>query len=461
AFCSSTRALADAPAVRELRVQRVGETTYFHVVFDEPAGMAAMRIAPGPYPLVERRGLGLLPIDKITKWEESAYREFREEYMRLWRQFFDPVGMRFSLGKERVRAEVYILPLINNTQYRELRLMTGGGPLQFDPATISPKALVQYTMHMANPGFFGEAFGNWSVIRLDDSPAFAKLAQLWLQRDLRPEERALTEVEYFELATHVPLTFGVAIGKKESFASLLKMVVDFLGPNSAEITLHKGVQITKLWFGPGSPLVSQIFERELKTPFREVSIYHAEIDGGWYASFYRAPLEDLIERRGMRRNPLTPNPSPSGRGEKSPAETVPINTSLHIAPRAAVQAGAALRFYVEWESHKRALPNNAAWYAQYRSGLFDAKTPASVQRAQALKFLGFIPVSPDDAAYVYDARLGEVVNERHGSLRRPKLHSGLAEEWPLKKLLDQYPEVRADMRFREDGLHATVTLQRK
>ncbi|MCI0380404.1 MAG: hypothetical protein L0215_22695, partial [Gemmataceae bacterium] len=60
-LCLGTPAFAEAPAVRELRVQRAGETTYFHVVFDEPVGMAAMRIAPGPYPLVERRGLGLLP----------------------------------------------------------------------------------------------------------------------------------------------------------------------------------------------------------------------------------------------------------------------------------------------------------------------------------------------------------------------------------------------------------------
>ena len=40
-------------------------------------------------PLVES------PIEWITADEKAEYERFRSDYMRLWRRFFDPVGMRF------------------------------------------------------------------------------------------------------------------------------------------------------------------------------------------------------------------------------------------------------------------------------------------------------------------------------------------------------------------------------
>ena len=61
-----------------------------------------------------------------------------------------------------------------------------------------------------------------------------------------------------------------------------------------------------------------------------------------------------------------------------------------------------------------------------------------------MNFLGFVPVSPDDSAYVFDKRKGEVVNERHGSLRRPRLHAGIGiagcEEEGIRKRRGRQPE---------------------
>ena len=49
-------------------------------------------------PLIE------LPIDKITPAEQQEYHQFRTAYLNLWRQYFDPVGMRF--GNREVAAFV-------------------------------------------------------------------------------------------------------------------------------------------------------------------------------------------------------------------------------------------------------------------------------------------------------------------------------------------------------------------
>ena len=71
-----------------------------------------------------------------------------------------------------------------------------------------------------------------------------------------------------------------------------------------------------------------------------------------------------------------------------------------------------------------------------------------------------MPVSPDGSRYQYDPKMDEVVNERHGSQRRPKLNSDLAEDAPLSRVLEQLRALRADLRFREDGIHTVLTIER-
>ena len=60
-------------------------------------------------PLIE------LAVDQVTAPEADVYNRFRLEYLGLWRQFFDPIGMRVALKDGQVKLDTYILPLIQNT----------------------------------------------------------------------------------------------------------------------------------------------------------------------------------------------------------------------------------------------------------------------------------------------------------------------------------------------------------
>ena len=42
----------------------------------------------------------------------------------------------------------------------------------------------------------------------------------------------------------------------------------------------------------------------------------------------------------------------------------------------------------------------------------------------------------------------------------PDLHPAIGEASPLAKMLDRFASIRADLRFREDGIHTIVTLKR-
>ncbi len=401
-------------------------------------------------PLIE------LPIDKITHRENDTYAEFRREYLQLWRQFFDPVGIRFSLNKKQVKFEVYILPLIQNETYAGLRRFAGGPPIKFDSTMISPQTAGQFFLRLSPEQARG-ILGDWFFFRLDDSADLKKMGDLWVKQELKPRSGDVQDAEKARLITQLPWTFGVAIGDQIKFDKHLTQAISIgkflLGPSTKEtLKPYKEVVITRLSFSlERDSLAKELFLTgldEKDKPFR-IIVYHMKYDGGWYASFSEESLKRIIDHGIATKN-----------GKLAKKDVPEVNGSFYISPQAFARAKGALRFYLEWETHKRALPNNAAWYALYRAGLIDANTPEPDKRAAALKFLGFIPVSPDDTAYVYDARTAEVVSVRHGSLRRPRLHSGLADSSPLSRLLEEFTSLRADMRFREDGMHAVVTLTR-
>jgi hypothetical protein len=57
--------------------------------------------------------------------------------------------------------------------------------------------------------------------------------------------------------------------------------------------------------------------------------------------------------------------------------------------------------------------------------------------------------------------MDEVRNARHGSIRRPKRAAEPDPASPAALLLERFRSVRADLRFKEDGVQTTVTLTAK
>jgi hypothetical protein len=400
-------------------------------------------------PLVE------LPLDKATPQEAADYERFRQQYLGLWRRYFDPVGMRVSLGEKEVRLETYILPLIQNSAYNGLRSFAGNGTTTLDLSSIPPRTLVQYLMHIA-PNHRREALGDWVWLRWEDGPLYRRMAELWVRHELGLlEERDWLRQEV-RLFFQLPFTLGVKVDDAKVFGQLLEGLEQnldqWLNGIETETSRYREVVIRRLRLAPRSNLLEAF--NDPKTPadkrFRP-QVYHAQVDGAWYASFSRETLRDQIDRSLARRDDKGPGP------DKGPE----VNSSLYLAPPAAFSAAAPIQSYLEWESHRRAVANGPLWEALYLSGVLSPDAGPLTTQETALRTFGFMPVSPDGAGYRYDRRTGEVVNDRHGSLTRPTLRPRLAEEAPLARLLRQVQTLRADLRFREDGIHTTLTIRRE
>ena len=53
-----------------------------------------------------------MPLEEVTKTEADAYQAWRDGYQRNWNWAFDPIGLRISLGKQKLAADLTIMPLI-------------------------------------------------------------------------------------------------------------------------------------------------------------------------------------------------------------------------------------------------------------------------------------------------------------------------------------------------------------
>ena len=400
-------------------------------------------------PLIE------LSIDKITPAEAKEYAHFRKEYSELWRTYFDPIGLRLSLDAKRVRVETHILPLAGSEQYRTWRQMAGQGKFRFEPRTAS---IVDFQFGLGDNGKEGVAIG----FQVDGDALLREMVELLIRWEVDP--RIDLRREYDRLFWKLPL--GVSVRGQAALGIDAKGVVELLKgggllKGEPKQSTHRNVTLHRLTISeegyrqlaalsnnipPSSPLapVLAVLPMQVPPPF-----LLADIDGTLHISANEDFLKKRIDEAEARKKS----------GDKKAAKPArEVNAGLFIGPSNARQVASP---FLEYEGHSLALLNNQVWNCFYQAGLLKPNAAEAARKESVRRFLGFIPVSPDGTAYRYDARLGEVVNERHGSLRLPRLHGQVAETSELGKFLEQIKALNAELRFLDNGLHTVLTIERK
>jgi hypothetical protein len=87
-----------------------------------------------------------IALTKVTSAEADAYNRWRNGYQQNWRQFFDPVAIRFSMGPRRLSAEVTVMPLIAGTDYRRYISLTSGSRITPESGDPHSEALMHLVM---------------------------------------------------------------------------------------------------------------------------------------------------------------------------------------------------------------------------------------------------------------------------------------------------------------------------
>jgi hypothetical protein len=364
-------------------------------------------------------------------------------------RFFDPVGIRFRLTGKEVKVETYILPLVDDRRYNFLRGVAAG-LARNDPGQLPAGMLCGLLIGLGEGRYT-------SLFLAGDDPVYQAFIRWQVRRDLEPS-RDRSE-EYGKLFWRVPFALVVHASKAdlEKGQQFLQEMWRQRLRGKADLTEHKyrGTTIRKAPIHPYRYRImaniaaimangrddDPLGQLLLALPEKEApaAIYAASVAGHTILSFSEAVMRRQIDTLLAWE-----------KGKKTGEE---VNTVLDLGPD--TQAGRALRGYLEWQVHRKAQGSAAVWEVLRRAGLDPVKGRDEVRR-----LLGYVPASPDATPYEVDTRHLEVRNQRHGSLSAPVLHDDLADGSPLAALLQPLKSARVQLRFREDGLHTVLTLQR-
>jgi hypothetical protein len=400
-------------------------------------------------PLIE------LPIGRVTPAEAEEYGRFREEYSKLWRAYFDPIGLRLSLNARRVKVAVHILPLVGSDSYRALRQVAGAGRFHVE---ARPGTVLDFRLSVGEKQSFSFHVGEGARLR-----EMVELLIRWEEGAL-PNPRQQYDRLFWKLPVGTGL-FGLRLvpqGGVEGLIIQLKQAQ--LVKGEPEASTHRGVKLHRLpidgeRYRAVASLLQIAAQQDPQSPFAAVlsvlptkeappALHVAAIDRGVYISADESHLKRLIDHAQARKKAA----------ERPGRPAREANTSLDIVP---ANARAAANVFLEYEGHCLALLNNQVWNCFYQTGLLGQDAGEAARAEVARRFLGYIPVSPDGSAYRYDARTEEILNARHGSYRRPQLHDRVAEGSELGQFLDQVKALRADLRFLDNGLSTELIIERR
>jgi hypothetical protein len=419
-----------------------------------------------------------LPITKITESEQREYQQFRDRYQEYWRRYFDPIGVRIKVDKT-ISLEAYILPLIDQSDYNQLKSLTGNKPAKFDLARISTGTLLRWQVRldpeasevkdarqMAGSMFgkdtaFTDWIGDWATFWVDDGD-YAKRALDWFDifDSAVAEEPELTGSRSKSLRSffEIPVAGGVAVKNKLSLAAFLvgfQAMVNSAAPNMVKFVPqdpYKNQTFVKISPAPGGPIEAEINRSETYATSESAAaagkfdpaLYYGAVDDGWYISTQRAVLEGLVDRVDAKTS--------------ASAREIEYNAFVVVSPdnakkvHPAVEAGLNV---VTKLAERDALLD--AWLL-YRCGLATAKDDAS---SAALTWFGGELALPSGGKITYDSATDQAASSILGPMRDMKKATALPSNTRLVTLFNQIANMRAWVRFTEDGLISHVELERK
>ncbi|MBC8872417.1 MAG: hypothetical protein H8E44_23545 [Planctomycetes bacterium] len=102
-----------------------------------------------------------MPISKVTETEAGAYRRWRDGYERNWTGVFDPIGLRLGIRKDKLSADLTVMPLIGGSDYREMVDVSRGAKIAAD-AGDPHDALAHVVMAINKDSETVKRFGNFA-----------------------------------------------------------------------------------------------------------------------------------------------------------------------------------------------------------------------------------------------------------------------------------------------------------
>jgi hypothetical protein len=389
-------------------------------------------------------------VTTVSASEKASYERFSRSYQREWSAYIDPVAVRLALDDAHVTVNLRELPLLDETEYRDLGNFVGAARLTTGPAYAGARFLIGigadsevrrgFTERVRHFGLHNVTFdflGQWAAIGILDRSAIAR-AVLDLDEDVLPEKPAPRDAsrgEHFEDLLTLPVYAEVAV--KSSASAALALAAARVMANETipgmfdwgQVATHRDVPVVRISLRKG--LAHGIAEHD-------VSIFYAMTEGALIVAMQQWVLERLIDQELDGTGPR----------EATSKDAVSSQVAIDVA----AQPGKALESVTAWALEGKMLESaegsRALAEALFRGAPDKSQDPRAI-RALALDTFGVAPVTPDGQSYVPSPQGAK--DPLRGTEVAPVWPKVPVEGSPVAKVLSALSRVRAEAAFDDEG----------
>jgi hypothetical protein len=453
-----------------------------------------------------------VPLDQVNGLEADEYMEFVKEYNEYWKTYFDPIAVRIQIAPERYRIETIVLPLIDNSIYSGLAQAVGGKPEPLDELPVPERNIFSVSARV-NKEFLVK---DLAELGADSQLAWIKLlGDLGVPRDVAPRlgPRRLAEVVSKGLGSQVGLHIYDAEPLLDiNYSSLLGLLsaagADSLGPASIpEVLLLLGVvpavngpvylavpvqdaQIVDAFLRDVDVALAGMARKKARSGFLyfdqdyyrlirrgkpairayglrlgpvKLHLWWARIGNGLYVASQRVVLEELAALEARKTG------KPSNARHLDPAALG--NAMIRIRPDGFKRVLPDSRLFLAESSREACLQNLAPIAHVGRALSFpvhpkkDTALSWDERGLQARRLAERIHAvrlfCPEDGTYGLSQDAKTCRCSAHGSALAPRQQEAPDPNSSLARLTKDLSTLTATLTFREEGLFAVVTINRK
>jgi len=335
-----------------------------------------------------------LPVPtKVSAVERDAYQRFVSQYERLWSEAIDPIALRISFddkpGGPVISAKLRILPIVRNSDYRELQELVGDVRLIPGARSDGVRAVfgiakdseLKRELGGVSRGLLGKDLGinwigNYAMLGLADQPALANALARSRSAPSLPMQGQAQERDEISSLAELPLYAAIEVGSASATAIALAVV-------------RKQLEGGTIQWQPETEYRGTKIQRVLLTDLEGASLCYALGRKTLFVSLSESVLERLLDDEREGRSPAAARVG-SSQGE-----------GQFVLDLAGSEKGGLLTS-LSWllENELR----RGAFHARSRAEvLFRGDTMATNDTAYfrnlAFAYFGAIPVTPDGTLY--------------------------------------------------------------
>jgi hypothetical protein len=243
-------------------------------------------------------------VTKVSQAEADSYQRWRDSYEQNWRWFFDPIAARLSVHRDKLVADLTIMPLIAGTDYAQFVDIAGAAQIAPDAADPHPDLLHlvlaidknSKTVHPAEnflsgmvPGMGADPLswlGQWVSLYADDDPFWNELAE------------AKDQSAFFESnLARIPVALHLDVSNGFKLTAFMVAARAFIEQTSPQMVAWESMTYKDQPYVKVSPTPTAIAQNaELKS----AAIYYAMTGDSLILTPSERVLQRALDRRSAR-----------------------------------------------------------------------------------------------------------------------------------------------------------------